>query len=65
MVLHHLIAQPHIVIVKSPNSPLCKLPICPLKFLGFEKASTIQQRGIVPITKGLDVIQQAQIWNKR
>ncbi|KAL7617061.1 eukaryotic initiation factor 4A-15 [Lactuca sativa] len=32
---------------------------------GFEKASTIQQRGIVPITKGLDVIQQAQIWNKR
>lgn len=29
-------------------------------FIGFEKPSTIQQRGIVPFTKGLDVIQQAQ-----
>merc|ERR1712087_588971 len=27
---------------------------------GFEKPSAIQQRGIVPMTKGLDVIQQAQ-----
>jgi len=27
---------------------------------GFEKPSAIQQRGIVPFTKGLDVIQQAQ-----
>ena len=29
-------------------------------FVGFEKPSAIQQRGIVPFTKGLDVIQQAQ-----
>lgn len=29
-------------------------------FPGFEKPSAIQQRGIVPFTKGLDVIQQAQ-----
>jgi translation initiation factor 4A len=29
-------------------------------FLGFEKPSAIQQRGIVPFCKGLDVIQQAQ-----
>ncbi|KAF5934782.1 hypothetical protein HYC85_025911 [Camellia sinensis] len=28
--------------------------------LGFEKPSAIQQRGIVPFIKGLDVIQQAQ-----
>ena len=28
--------------------------------VGFEKPSAIQQRGIVPFTKGLDVIQQAQ-----
>eukprot|EP00959_Pyramimonas_sp_CCMP1952_P203898 4264169-Pyramimonas_sp.AAC.1 len=27
---------------------------------GFEKPSAIQQRGIVPFTKSLDVIQQAQ-----
>ncbi|XP_056688436.1 eukaryotic initiation factor 4A-9-like [Spinacia oleracea] len=27
---------------------------------GFEKPSAIQQRGIVPFCKGLDVIQQAQ-----
>ncbi|XP_039776645.1 eukaryotic initiation factor 4A-like [Panicum virgatum] len=27
---------------------------------GFEKPSDIQQRGIVPFCKGLDVIQQAQ-----
>ncbi|KAM0008540.1 Eukaryotic initiation factor 4A-9 [Helianthus debilis subsp. tardiflorus] len=27
---------------------------------GFEKPYAIQQRGIVPFTKGLDVIQQAQ-----
>lgn len=27
---------------------------------GFEKPSAIQQKGIVPFTKGLDVIQQAQ-----
>ena len=29
-------------------------------YLGFEKPSAIQQRGIVPFCKGLDVIQQAQ-----
>lgn len=29
-------------------------------FEGFEKPSAIQQRGIVPFCKGLDVIQQAQ-----
>lgn len=28
--------------------------------IGFEKPSAIQQRGIVPFCKGLDVIQQAQ-----
>lgn len=28
--------------------------------IGFEKPSAIQQKGIVPFTKGLDVIQQAQ-----
>ena len=27
---------------------------------GFEKPSAIQQKGIVPFGKGLDVIQQAQ-----
>nr|XP_027186491.1 eukaryotic initiation factor 4A-15-like [Cicer arietinum] len=27
---------------------------------GFERPSAIQQRGIVPFCKGLDVIQQAQ-----
>jgi translation initiation factor 4A len=27
---------------------------------GFEKPSAIQQKGIVPFTKNLDVIQQAQ-----
>jgi hypothetical protein len=27
---------------------------------GFEKPSAIQQKGIVPFTKGIDVIQQAQ-----
>ncbi|KAK3020194.1 hypothetical protein RJ639_047138 [Escallonia herrerae] len=31
--------------------------LCPV---GFEKPSAIQQRGIVPFVKGLDVIQQAQ-----
>jgi len=29
-------------------------------FTGFEKPSAIQQRGIVPFCRGLDVIQQAQ-----
>ena len=29
-------------------------------YVGFEKPSAIQQRGIVPFCKGLDVIQQAQ-----
>ena len=33
-----------------------KLPAAP----GFEKPSAIQQKGIVPFGKGLDVIQQAQ-----
>jgi len=28
--------------------------------VGLEKPSAIQQRGIVPFCKGLDVIQQAQ-----
>jgi translation initiation factor 4A len=32
----------------------------PNLFEGFEKPSAIQQRGIVPFCKGLDVIQQAQ-----
>ncbi|KAF8388791.1 hypothetical protein HHK36_025471 [Tetracentron sinense] len=31
-----------------------------ISFEGFEKPSAIQQRGIVPFCKGLDVIQQAQ-----
>lgn len=31
-----------------------------VSFKGFEKPSAIQQRGIVPFCKGLDVIQQAQ-----
>ncbi len=31
-----------------------------LVWSGFEKPSAIQQRGIVPFTQGLDVIQQAQ-----
>lgn len=30
------------------------------RFAGFEKPSAIQQKGIVPFGKGLDVIQQAQ-----
>ena len=32
----------------------------PIRSPGFEKPSAIQQKGIVPFTKGLDVIQQAQ-----
>jgi translation initiation factor 4A len=32
----------------------------PLPAAGFEKPSAIQQKGIVPFTKNLDVIQQAQ-----
>lgn len=35
-----------------------KMELCTLS--GFEKPSAIQQRGIVPFCKGLDVIQQAQ-----
>ena len=31
-----------------------------LQYAGFEKPSAIQQKGIVPFAKGLDVIQQAQ-----
>ena len=31
-----------------------------LQYAGFEKPSAIQQKGIVPYAKGLDVIQQAQ-----
>lgn len=34
--------------------------LCWTSFEGFEKPSAIQQRGIVPFCKGLDVIQQAQ-----
>ena len=33
--------------------------VCPCRY-GFEKPSAIQQKGIVPFGKGLDVIQQAQ-----
>ena len=36
------------------------LTICSLLPAGFEKPSAIQQKGIVPFAKGLDVIQQAQ-----
>jgi hypothetical protein len=32
----------------------------PAAHAGFEKPSAIQQKGIVPFGKGLDVIQQAQ-----
>lgn len=41
--------------------PQCGRPwhACPLA-AGFEKPSAIQSKGIVPFTKGLDVIQQAQ-----
>ena len=42
--------EPDIVLTTS----LC------LSLSGFEKPSAIQQRGIVPFAKGLDVIQQAQ-----
>ncbi len=38
----------------------CVLILNPLLQTGFEKPSAIQQRGIVPFTQGLDVIQQAQ-----
>lgn len=34
--------------------------LCVILFEGFEKPSAIQQRGIVPFCKGLDVIEQAQ-----
>lgn len=34
--------------------------LSPFLHQGFEKPSAIQQRGIVPFCKGLDVIQQAQ-----
>ena len=37
----------------------CRLVDCVYR-AGFEKPSAIQQKGIVPFTKGLDVIQQAQ-----
>ena len=43
--------------------PICLLhgiPLTTLCSVGFEKPSAIQQRGIVPFCKGLDVIQQAQ-----
>ncbi len=38
---------------------------CRMHFAGFEKPSAIQQKGIVPFTKGLDVIQQAQLGTGR
>lgn len=44
---------------KCSFSYSCKC-ILLLYFVGFEKPSAIQQRGIVPFCKGLDVIQQAQ-----
>ncbi len=34
--------------------------MCAVRRYGFEKPSAIQQKGIVPFGKGLDVIQQAQ-----
>ena len=34
--------------------------MCAVGRYGFEKPSAIQQKGIVPFGKGLDVIQQAQ-----
>jgi translation initiation factor 4A len=34
--------------------------LCAFCSAGFEKPSAIQQKGIVPFGKGLDVIQQAQ-----
>jgi hypothetical protein len=39
--------------------PTADISICSRRS-GFEKPSAIQQKGIVPFTKGLDVIQQAQ-----
>jgi superfamily II DNA/RNA helicase len=44
-----------------PAAADAQLPTCPRPHPpGFEKPSAIQQKGIVPFTKGLDVIQQAQ-----
>lgn len=43
--------------------PSCEVPSIERRMIlcvGFEKPSAIQQRGIVPFCKGLDVIQQAQ-----
>lgn len=39
---------------------ICSINTLLLICAGFEKPSAIQQRGIVPFCKGLDVIQQAQ-----
>lgn len=40
--------------------PRCARPALLRPAAGFEKPSAIQQKGIVPFGKGLDVIQQAQ-----
>jgi translation initiation factor 4A len=45
--------------LRSLSLPPLKTPP-PLYKTGFEKPSAIQQKGIVPFTKGIDVIQQAQ-----
>ena len=45
--------------VKPEFASLRYLNVCRVR-AGFEKPSAIQQKGIVPITKNLDVIQQAQ-----
>lgn len=47
---------PVLISHRSSSCWHCPRHHCP----GFEKPSTIQQRGIVPFCKGLDVIQQAQ-----
>lgn len=42
------------------SPPSCLLCLLLHTLIGFEKPSAIQQKGIVPFGKGLDVIQQAQ-----
>ncbi len=44
----------------SLNASCVCLTLHVSRFAGFEKPSAIQQKGIVPFGKGLDVIQQAQ-----
>nr|POE69670.1 eukaryotic initiation factor 4a-9 [Quercus suber] len=47
-------------LVLAPTRELAQQIEKVMRALGFEKPSAIQQRGIVPFCKGLDVIQQAQ-----